>query len=524
MALKQYDVLIVGSGHSGGMAAKILTAKGISCLMLNAGPQADYERDRTFKSAYELPYRGFNEPGRLPHVFQANEFNANQWVDEKEIPYTYPPDAPYNWVRVRLLGGRSLFWARQSFRLSDYEFKPRAIDGSGDDWPISLADMAPYYSRVEEIFRVVGRKEGWPQFPDGNFVEMNFPPDTETIKRFTDLANKQGIQVSKWRYSMGRNGLASSINLLLPDALATGKLDIVENAIVRQITVDKNTGLADGAHFIDRHSRREMHVKTRAVVLAAGTLESTRLLLNSNVGNSSGVMGHYLSDQMYGVSVVAAVPEARNGKAKPGLMGGSAFIPRFRNLKKSDKRNFIKGYCVGIRSGAGASPNFFPLYGEELQTKLDSYQGACMEGSIFGERVPRYENHVRIDKNVTDKWSIPVLHIEARDGENERNLCKDAADTLDELFHAAGWNVICKTDRVNPPGYSIHEVGTCRMGNDPKTSVLNKWCQSHDVKNLFVVDGASFVTCGWQNPTMTILALSMRASEYMADQMKQRII
>src|SRR6185312_5996478 len=193
MAVKQYDVLIVGSGHSGGMAAKILTAKGISCLMLNAGPQADYERDRTFKSAYELPYRGFNEPGRLPHVFQANEFNANQWVDEKEIPYTYPPDAPYNWVRVRLLGGRSLFWARQSFRLSDYEFKPREIDGSGDDWPISLSDMAPYYSRVEEIFRVVGRKEGWPQFPDGNFVEMNFPPDTETIKRFTELANKQGI-------------------------------------------------------------------------------------------------------------------------------------------------------------------------------------------------------------------------------------------------------------------------------------------------------------------------------------------
>jgi choline dehydrogenase-like flavoprotein len=524
MAIKQYDVLIVGSGHSGGMAANILTQKGISCLMLNAGPEADYAHDRTTKAAYELPYRGFNKPGRLPHVFQANEFNANQWVDEKEVPYTHDPDAPYNWVRVRLLGGRSLFWARQSFRLSDFEFKAADIDGTGENWPISHADLAPFYSRVEEIFQVSGRKEGWPQFPDGNFVETSFPPDSETIKRVTELANKQGIQVSKGRSARGRDGLASSINLLLPDALATGKLDIVQNAIVREISTDKDTGLANGAHFIDRHSGREMHVKARVVVLAAGCLESTRLLLNSKLANSSGVLGHYLVDQMYGVSVVASVPEARDGKAKPGLMGGGSFIPRFRNLKKSDKRDFIKGYCVTINSGGDASPNFFPLYGEELQSKLDSHAGSCVSGGIFGERVARYENHVCLDKDVVDKWGIPVLHIEARDSDNERNMTKDAANTIEELFHDAGWEIICKTDRVNPPGYSIHEVGTCRMGNNPKKNVLNQWCQSHDVKNLFVVDGASFVTCGWQNPTMTILALSMRASEYLAGQMGQRSI
>ena len=522
MPIKEYDVLIVGSGHSGGMAAKILTEQGISCLMLNAGPEADYEKDRSLKAAHELPYRGFNKPGRLPHVFQANEFNANQWVDEKEVPYTTPEDAPYNWVRVRLLGGRSLFWARQSFRLSDLEFKAADIDGSGENWPISLSDMAPFYSRVEEIFRVSGRKEGLPQFPDGNFIETNYPPDSESLKRFTELANKRSIPVSKNRSALGKDGLASSINLLLPDALATGKLDIVQNAIVREISVDKDTGLANGAHFIDRHSRREMHVKARVVVLAAGTLESTRLLLNSKICNSSGVMGHYLVDQMYGVSVVASVPEAQDGKTKSGLMGGSSFIPRFRNLTKDDKRNFIKGYCMTISSGGSASPNFFPSYGEELQTKLDRYANSCVSGGIFGERVALYSNHVRIDKNVVDKWGIPVLHIEARDTQNEVNLRKDAADTIEEIFHEAGWEVICKTDQVNPPGYSIHEVGTCRMGDDPKKSVLNKWCQSHDMKNLFVVDGASFVTCGWQNPTMTILSLSMRASEYLAEQMKQR--
>src|SRR6201996_4099471 len=524
MAVKEYDVLIVGSGHSGGMAANILTQKGISCLMLNAGPEADYEKDRSLKASYELPYRGFNQPGRLTHVFQANEFNANQWVDEKEVPYTYPPDAEYNWVRVRLLGGRSLFWARQSFRLSDLEFKSAEIDGSGDSWPISLDDVAPFYSRVEEIFRVSGRKEGLPQFPDGNFVETNYPPDSQTLAKFTELAKKRSIPVSKNRSALGKDGLASSINLLLPDALATGKLDIVQNAIVREISVDKNTGLANGAHFIDRHSGREMHVKARCVVLAAGCLESTRLLLNSNIANSSGVMGHWLVDQMYGVSVVASVPEARDGKARNGLMGGTAFIPRFRNLSKADKRNFIKGYCVNISSGGNASPNLFPLYGEELQQKLDSYAGSCVSGGIFGERVSRFENHVRINKDIKDAWGIPVLHIEARDTDNERNLRKDAADTIEDLFHTAGWEIICKTDEVNPPGYSIHEVGTCRMGDNPKTSVLNKWCQSHDIKNLFVVDGASFVTCGWQNPTMTILSLSMRASEYLAEQMKKREI
>jgi choline dehydrogenase-like flavoprotein len=200
-------------------------------------------------------------------------------------------------------------------------------------------------------------------------------------------------------------------------------------------------------------------------------------------------------------------------------MGGQAFIPRFRNLKKGEKTDFIKGYCLNISSGASAAPNHFPLYGEELQAKLDSYANSCVTGSIFGERVARYENHVRINPDVKDKWGIPVLHIEARDTQNEINLRRDAANTAEEIFHEAGWEIICKTDKVNPPGYSIHEVGTCRMGDDPKKSVLNKYSQAHDMKNLIVADGASFVTCGWQNPTMTILSLSMRASEHLADEM-----
>jgi choline dehydrogenase-like flavoprotein len=522
MAEEIVDVLIIGSGHSGGMAAKILTEKGISCVMLNAGPVADVHKDTELKPAYSLPFRGFSQPGRLPHVFQSNEFNANTWVDEQEVPYTFDPKQPYNWVRVRLFGGRSLFWSRQSFRLSDYEFKSKSHDGYGDDWPISLADVAPYYSRVEKIFRVRGRDYGLPQYPDGNFVP-DTSPWTGCMQRFVDAGKKVDIPVCKARSSLGVNGLASSVNLLLPDAFATGKLRAIPNVVVRELSVDKNTGLINEVHFVDRISRREMSVKARVVVLAAGTLESTRLLLNSKLANSSGVMGHYLIDQIYGAGVTCSVPEARDGKSTPALIGGSALIPRFRNLdSKSKAKNFIRGYALNVYSSGGSmDPRNFTAYGEDLQKKLDSYHGSVFATGIMGEVLARHENKVSIDQNVVDAWNIPVLHIDTKYTDNEFNMARDAVNTSIALAEAAGFEVLSKNYEPNPPGYSIHELGTCRMGDDPKTSVLNKWSQSHDIKNLVVVDGAGFVSSGWQNPTMTIVALAMRASEHLAEQMRQ---
>src|SRR6201996_1732079 len=518
--LDEVDVLIIGSGHSGGMAAKVLTGKGISCVMLNAGPVADIRKDTELRQAFTLPYRGFKQPERLQHVFQANEFNANTWVDEKEVPYTCPPASPYNWVRVRLFGGRSLFWSRQSFRLSDYEFKAKSHDGFGDDWPISLADMAPYYSRVEAIFRVKGHADGLPQYPDGNFVPDD-SPWCGSMQRLRTAGEQRGIPVCKARSSMGVDGLASSVNLLLPDAFATGKLQAIPNVVVRELSVDKNTGLVNQVHFVDRLSRREMSVKARVVVLAAGTLESTRLLLNSRLANSSGVMGRYLIDQVYGPGIVCSVPEARDGKATPDLIGGGALVPRFRNLDTRAK-NFIRGYALNVySSNRPMDPRNFAAYGEELQKKMDSYSGSGFSTSIMGEVLARYENHVSIDKNVVDAWNIPVLHIDTKYTDNEFNMARDAVDTSVALAEAAGFEVLSKNYDPNPPGYSIHELGTCRMGDNPKTSVLNKWCQSHDIKNLVVVDGSSFVSGGWQNPTMTIVALAMRASEHLAEEMRQ---
>jgi choline dehydrogenase-like flavoprotein len=502
------------------MAAKILTEKGISCLMLNAGPIAEVHKDTEVRQAYTLPYRGFKQPGRLPHVFQANEFNANTWVDEKEVPYTFTPGHPYNWVRVRLFGGRSLFWSRQSFRLSDYEFKAKSHDGFGGDWPISLADLAPYYSRVEAIFRVKGHAYGLPQYPDGNFVPDD-SPWCGCMQRWRAAGEQRGISVCKPRSAEGVDGLASSVNLLLPDALATGKLQAIPNVVVRELRADPWTGLVNEAFFVDRLSRREMSVKARVVVLAAGTLESTRLLLNSKLANSSGVLGHYLIDQIYGAGLVCSVPEARDGKTSHALMQGSALIPRFRNLTTKAK-NFIRGYALNCYSGTGPmDPRYFAAYGKELKEKLDSYCGSGFSVGIMGEVLGHYDHHVSIDATTVDAWGIPALHVNTRYTENEFNMARDAVDTASELAAAAGFEVLAKNYDPNPPGYSIHELGTCRMGDDAKKSVLNKWCQSHDIRNLFVVDGASFVSGGWQNPTMTILALAMRASEHLAEEMRQ---
>lgn len=520
MSNEIYDVLIIGSGHSGGMAAKILTEKGIRCLMLNAGPVANVSRDTERLPAYELPYRGFRPPGQVDHVFQANEFNANVWVDEREVPYTYDTNQPYNWVRVRLFGGRSLFWSRQSFRLSNYELKGKSHDGYGDDWPISYEDLAPYYSRVEGLFQVEGALDGPPQMPNGNFI-IDDEPWTPSMQRFIAAAKPRGIPVCKQRRALGRNGLASSVNILLPDAEKTGKLTSIANAVVSKITVDKNTGLPNGCDFIDRLSCREMSVRARVVVLAAGTLESTRLLLNSGLANSSGVLGHYLTDQIYGAGVTCSVPEARNGKAK-GIMGGNAIVPRFRNINTRSEK-FLRGYAFNVSSSLGGiSANTFAAYGAELERTMEEYHGSGFHMSIMGEVLARYENQVRIDNTKTDAWGIPVLHVETNYTDNEFNMGKDAVEVGSELAHAAGFEVLAANPIPNPPGYSIHEIGTCRMGDDPKRSVLNKWNQSHDHKNLFVVDGGSFVSGGWQNPTMTILSLSMRASEYLASEMNKQ--
>ncbi len=521
MADQVHEVLIIGSGHAGGMAAYILAQKGIRCLMLNAGPAVDLSRDRRSVPGHEMSYRGLMEPGAIGDgAIGENVLSA--FVHPSEVPYTHDPDKPYVWVRNRVVGGRAVFWGRQSFRLSDFEFKAKDHDGYGENWPISLADLAPYYERVEAMYRVTGRPEGLPQFPDSKFTTINDTPDSAVFTKVVEAAKSRGITVSKGRQSLGIDGMASSINLMLPDALASGNLTIVPNAIVRELTVDRKTGRVNGAHFIERHTRRELHVKARVVVLAAGTLESTRLLLNSGLANSSGVLGRYLFDQYYGGTAFALVPEAvgrvRQGKPLPGFTNG--IIAPFRNVSSREK-SFIRRYVINLNVGANPSVDLLGTYGADLDNKMAEYAGAICQGGMMGEVVPRRENHVRINREVSDIYGIPVLHVSCAYTDNERNMHQDAQDSMAELFTSAGFQLLTKSSNHREPGQSVHELGTCRMGDDPKTSVLNKWNQSHDIPNLLVVDGSSFVTGGWQNPTLTISAISMRAADHLSELMRR---
>jgi choline dehydrogenase-like flavoprotein len=516
-----YDVLIIGSGASGGTVARQLTQQGIRCLMLNAGPAVDFQRDRVLKKVYDLPYRGFGQPQRFPDLQWADEYNGNVWADPQKNPYTYDSGTPYEWVRVRLVGGRTLFWGRWSLRLSDYEFKAKDHDGFGENWPLAYKDLDPYYGQVEQILRVSGKNEGWPQSPDGVFLE-DHSPDSTSIQRFKKSAERLSVPTSKARVATGQ--LASSVNRLLPEALATGRLQIVANAVVRDITVDRNTGQANGVHFIDRRTKQEYLAKARVVVLAASCLESTRILLNSGIANSSGVLGHYLFDQFYITDVVSAiVPEARGGRPPRGLMGGDGYVPRFRNLNQRDKR-FIRGYAYVFSSGNTPSQQYLPGYGRSLLDRIAEVEGAGFSVWTMGETLPRYENYVALDKSVVDEWGIPVLHIRQKYSDNEIAMAKDSMETAEEICRGAGFEILAKHWQMIPAGASIHELGTCRMGHDPKTSVLNKFNQSHEVKNLFVVDGAAFVTGGSQNPTLTICALAMRSADYLAEQMRTGVI
>ncbi len=429
---------------------------------------------------------------------------------KRQNPYTYPKDDPYYWVRIRLIGGKTNFWGRASWRLSNFEFKCKDHDGFGENWPIEYSDLEPYYDHVEPMLRVAGRKEGFPQIPDGIFIEDK-SPDTESIQRFINAAQKRGVPTTKSRVATGQR--ASSVNRILPDALETGKLQIVSNAVVSKITTDRNTGLADGAIFIDTRSKQEFQARARIVIVGASTLETTRLLLNSGLANSSGMLGRYLFDQFYVKNVVSCLVPNPTG-------GGGGYIPRFRNLDKREK-NFLRGYAFDFGGGGSPSPEHLPHYGEDLLRKMNELQGTSFSLTTMGEVLPRYENFVQINKSVTDAWGIPALHITAKYTDNEFNMAKDSMETAAEICHDAGYQILEKHWQMVPPGESIHELGTCRMGADPKKSVLNKWNQTHDIKNLFVVDGSSFPSGGSQNPTLTICALSMRASDYIAGEMQK---
>ena len=562
---KVYDAVIVGSGAAGGMAAYVMARAGMKVLVLEAGKQFDLYNDfKTHAWPYEDPHRG-RIPRSDAHNYKygfVDGYTSHIYARLDENPYSTPGDKPFDWVRARAVGGRTLVWGRVSLRFSDYDFKAKTHDGYGEDWPIAYDDLKPYYDEVDKLIGVMGSYENLPQLPDGVFqtpqpllcgeailkrgVQKTGARLIPTRAGVTSQKEKLPGHVQKYRASChycgncGRGcdvgAMFNSPVALLEPAKLTGNLTVRPNSVVREVLMDRNTGKARGVAFVDRVSKREYEAFGKIVVLGASTLESTRIMLNSKsrfhpegLANSSGVLGHYLHDHTWGVSFTGFAPQLKGSEIvnEDGRPSGT-YIPRFRNLDKTSRQaNYIRGFGYQCGSGAGIFPGharLLPGLGSDFKHAVKAWHPAMIRMSGFGEVLSRYENKVEIDPNLKDAWSIPSLKIDIAYGDNERELTKDVIECAHEMFHNAGIELVSENLIPSAPGHSIHEVGTARMGNDPRTSVLNKWNQAHDVKNLFVVDGSCFVSSACVNPTLSILALSMRAGEYAVEQFKRKAV
>jgi len=551
-----YDVVIIGSGAGGGMAAKVLTEAGAHVLMLEAGVMFDTRRDSKMMAwPYQSPRRGLPVPER-----QFGEFDAGWggWTLEGE-PYTSAPGDRFDWFRTRMLGGRTNHWGRISLRFGPDDFRRKSLDGLGDDWPIAYDDLKPYYDSIDRYIGLFGSNEGLPNDPDGIFQPPPKPRCYELlIKQASERLNIRCIPIRLSILTQPLNdrpachycgqcgrGCASHANfsspsVLLPPALATKRLTIVTNAMAREVTVGDD-GLATGVAYVDKNTGRENHARARIVVMAASACETARLLLNSKsprfpkgLGNSSGVVGKYLTDTT-GTSVRGFIPKMMNGVPhnEDGASGSHLFMPWWGDNKKLD---FPRGYHIEL-GGGRRMPGFGALggvqnyegrggYGQQLKDEYRRLYGATVGFAGRGEMIPNENSYCEIDPTVVDRWGIPVLRFHWKWTDHELKQVKHMQETFRSIINEMGGTPMSPMPSaesgygIEPGGRIIHEVGCVRMGHDPKTSVLNSNCQAHDCRNLFVTDGGPFVTNPDKNVTWTILALAMRTSEYIANQRK----
>jgi glucoside 3-dehydrogenase (cytochrome c) catalytic subunit len=576
---KVYDAIIVGSGAAGGMAAYVLASAGMKTLLLEAGKRINTTEElKSTEWPYEHPRRGEMPPDhhaltlneytiRKPpyaeglkanHVHSyvqgwgGSDYSKNIVVDEKDHPYT---GTNYAWVRARCLGGKTNIWGRLALRLSDFDFKAASRDGYGEDWPIEYKDIEKYYDRVDLLLGISGVKENLRHLPDSIFQRPIRLNDPEVHLRNT-LA-KMGRTLTPYRAGVTTDGVKNKYRIrcygrgacnrraggcdihaafdsptgLIFPAFDTGNLTIRTNATVSEVLVDTDTGKARGVAFVDTVTGNSYEAKAKVVVLAASTLESARLMLLSKsrlypngIGNSSGHVGHNFCEHVMGPNVTALVKEKVGAKRTldDGRPGGF-YIPRFRNLSERNPK-FIRGYGFEGSSGMTMLPDSVddtPGFGKDYKKGVRDYAGAMISMGGFGEVLPRYENYVDLDPEVKDRWGIPVLRFHYKFGDNEKKMCEDMADAAQEMMEAAGFTVVSLRRSLLTEGWSIHELGVARMGTDPKKSVLNQFQQSHDVKNLFVVDGSSHVSASCQNPTWTIMALAWRSCDHLADEFKK---
>ncbi len=569
-----YDAIVVGSGACGGWAALELTRAGMKVLMLEAGSRIEPAKEFHHTYLYQMDYRGRGKPGLLRR-YSGSERNYRIMLDNQENPYTTSPGTVYNWGRSRCLGGRTLHWARASDRMADYEFKAASRDGYGMDWAVSYADMKPYYDRVESFIGVSAAAEGFPQFPDGVFLPAMPLNCAEAI--FTAASKSLGWPTTHRRLAqltrMHNNrppchycgncvngcdvgAMFNTIAVTLPPAMRTGNLEVRTDTVVARVRMN-GENRAQGVTYIERDSMKPVDVDAKYVVLAASTLENTRLMLLSAKGglaNSSGTLGQYMIDQVGGGGVSGFLPVLKGGPSRldDGKSAGVT-IANFQNIDgKTQRKDFIRGYVMNATGGQTEYPQFaaaLPGYGSEWKKEVKSrYVAQARVWIAGGEMLARKENFVELDPEVQDRWGIPVLKIHFTHSDNDYKIIADFQEKAEELFRKAGGEVMAGMGRGGPVGFpgapgspdsrpagragrteaggrrplgsSIHEVGTARMSAHPRDGVLDSFCRTHDIPNLYVFGGNAFPSTGDKHPTLTMMALTARGCDHLLEQAK----
>lgn len=549
-----YDAIVIGSGMSGGWAAKELTEKGMQTLVLEAGQTIVPERDYVeHVPVWDVKFRGMRDR-KYEEVYQpvqrhiGDEWNSKFFVNDLENPYTTPSDQPYLFLRGRHVGGRSVMWGRQAYRWGDINFESNAQDGHGVDWPIRYKDIEPWYDYVEEFIGVCGQEEGLPQLPDGKFLppmEMNcaeivvkqaiaekFPDRCMTIGRAAILTvPHKGRGACHYCGPCARGCITrsyfSSVNSTLPAAEATGKMTLRPFSVVPSLIFDSATRRITGVRVIDAQTKEAMEFHAKVVFLCASTLESARILMNSatpefptGLANSSGELGHNLMDHVMRGGASGIIP-GHEDHVPLGNRPNGIYVPRFQNIK--DKHpGFVRGY--GFQGGGGRESwsrgGEMAGFGVDFKHQLHNPGPWRFAFGGFGECLPNHDNHMELNKDSVDAWGIPTMKISHKWRENELAMVKDMQVTAGEMLEAAGAKDIHLSSTPSLPGEGIHEMGSARMGHDPKTSVLNSHNQAHDIANLFVTDGSFMVSSACQNPSLTYMAMTARACDYAVTQMK----
>jgi choline dehydrogenase-like flavoprotein len=557
MRAPEYDAIVVGSGISGGWAAKELTERGLRVLLLERGRNIEHVKDyvNATKGPWQYPHRGGRTQEMIRHYpvlkrdFPLNEKNLDWWASDEESPYTEVKR--FDWYRGYHVGGRSLMWGRCSFRLSDIDFTANARDGIAIDWPIRYAEMAPWYSHVERFAGIAGSREGLPQLPDGEFqpaMPLNCAEEV-VAGRLTKLFDGRRRLISARTANLtqplpGRGACQyrdacwlgcpygayfSTQSSTLPAAMKTGRLTLKPWAIATEVIYDRDRKRATGVRVLDAVTEQTTDYPAKVVFLCASALNSTWLLLRSatdvwpgGLGSSSGELGHNLMDHHFRVGAEGRV-DGLEDKYYYGNRPNPSYIPRYRNLQ-GDKRPYLRGF--GYEGGAGRggwSRGVAELgVGGAFKDRLTEPGQWTIGGTAFGEMLPNHDNKITLDESKKDKWGLPVLKIDCAIGENERLMRVDMANDMAETLEAAGVKDVQPYDNEYFPGMGIHEMGTARMGRDPKTSVLNAHNQVWDAPNVYVTDGACMVSTACQNPSLTYMALTARAADHAVRELGRR--